>query len=208
MRRKPAVSAFGVLGIAVLVLGGCASLLGGESAPTHYYVLRSVAPSEAGPSAPATVAVAVAPVTMPDYLSHRSVVTRTSENEVALAGFDQWAAPLRDQIGGTLAENLSILIPSDRVIQLPANRAIPVTCEVSVEIITFERQANGDVELTARWSLFGDAGRTLLTMQRSRYRAPKIPENYDAIAAAMSTLLADLSRDIARAIRTVSSAPS
>jgi uncharacterized lipoprotein YmbA len=75
---------------------------------------------------------------------------------------------------------------------------------VAVEIINFERDATGDVVLLARWTIIGDSGRRLLAMRRSGLRAEDVPMDYNAIAAPMSQLLGELSRDIAAEINAAS----
>jgi uncharacterized lipoprotein YmbA len=182
-------------------LSGCAALFDGESAPINYYVLsaapadRATAPLGGGPI------FAVAPVRVPQYLSQKWIVTKTGENEIDLAENDQWGSPLSDDIASVLSENLSTMIPSDRVVQLPVSAAVPVDYEVRVEIVGFERQPDGGVVLAARWTVFGDGGRRLVAMTRSGFRAEDVPNDYPSITKAMSSLLAELSREIASALQ-------
>jgi uncharacterized lipoprotein YmbA len=114
---------------------------------------------------------------------------------------DQWSSPLSDDIASVLSENLLAMIPSDRAVQLPVSAAVPVDYEVRVEIAGFERQPDGSVVLVARWTVFGDGGRRLVTMTRSGLRADDVPNDYPAITKAMSALLAELSREIASTLQ-------
>jgi uncharacterized protein len=191
--------------VAVLVvvaggLSGCAALFDTDSAPIDYYVL-SAAPTSAAPVAASGPIFGIAPVRVPQYLSQKAIVTRTGENALALAANDQWAAPLSDTIAAVVSENLTTMIPSARVVELPVSSAVPIDYEIHVEVVTFERQPNAAVDLVARWSVFTEGGRQLLTMTRSAYRVPNVADDYADITAAMSTLLAELSRDIAATLR-------
>jgi uncharacterized protein len=182
-------------------LSGCAALFDRQSAPVNYYVLNA-APANYTTSSPGAGPIfAVAPVRVPQYLSQKWIVTKTGETEINLAENDQWGAPLADDIGSVLSENLTAMIPSDRVVQLPVSASVPVDYEVRVEIVSFERQPEGSVDLVARWTVFGDGGRRLVTMSRSAFRIAEVPNDYPSVTRAMSSLLAELSREIATAVQ-------
>jgi uncharacterized lipoprotein YmbA len=207
-------------GLSLLVLGGCTDLLGlkGGSAPVHYYVLSSV-PSPSGRTggvASDEIVVGVAPVTVAEYLESRMIVTRTTANTVELAELHNWAAPLSEHATAVLADNLSTQIPTDAVLKLPLSRSIPIDVEVRVRLETFEQVDDGNVRLVARWVLFDERTGRATEVRTSRYQAPvvagrgpaaredradSLAEEYEAIVAAMSRVLADLSREIADAIR-------
>lgn len=215
--------ASGALGCILLVLGGCADILGlkGGSAPVHYYVLSSASTPQAGQqdaAAKYSIGVGIPPIQVPEYLDGRMIVTRTTPNTVDLAELHNWAAPLSEHVTAVLADNLSTLIPTDAVLRLPFDRAIPIDYEVRVRLETFERDDDGDVKLLARWAVFDERTGEAAAVKTSRYQAPvavtdrgpaqaeersvRLTEEYEAIVAAMSRVLADLSREIAAEIRT------
>ena len=196
--------AFGALALFSGLLSGCSGLVRSRrlsnsirSAP-HLAGRPSPPQREPPPRGPV---FAIAPVRVPQYLSQRSIVTRSGPTQLDLAENDVWAAPLSDTIGSVLSENISTMIPSDRVVELPVSAAVPVDYEVRVEIVGFERQPDGAVELTARWTVFGEGGQRLIAMERSSFRATDVAADYPSITMAMSALLAELSRDIAAALR-------
>ena len=105
------------LGLFLLALAGCAS-----TPPTQFYVLPSLAGSDTAPLSAADsrdLTIGVGPVTLPPYLDRPQIVTNTSRAKLTLAEFDQWAAPLHDIFSRALAENLALLIPTDRVLLHP-----------------------------------------------------------------------------------------
>jgi uncharacterized lipoprotein YmbA len=184
--------------LGVVLLAACANPFTAPREPTNFFVLTPLPAAQAPVPAGDGPLVGVAPVRLPEYLNHNVIVTRQSNNELALGKFNEWAAPLSANVTSVLTENLSVLVPTDRITTIPAN--VAVDREVSVEIINFERDAAGDVVLLARWTVIGDSGRRLLAMRRSGFRAEDVPMNYNTIAAAMSGLLGELSRDIAAEI--------
>lgn len=187
------------LAIAVALAAACSNPFNAEREPTNFFVLTALPQAQTmAPETRSGPMIGVVPVRLPDYLNHNVIVTRESDNELALAKFNEWAAPLSANVTSVLTENLSMLIPTDRITTIPSNVAIDR--EIAVEIINFERDAKGDVVLLARWTILGDSGRRLLAMRRSGFRAEDVPIEYPAIAAAMSQLLGELSRDIAAEI--------
>lgn len=205
-------------GFALLFVAGCAGLLGGESTPIRYYVLSEVPRTEQtrAPAGPASeVVIAVVDVTMADYLDTQRVVTRTTANTVDLAQFDQWAAPFGRHVTRTMKNNISVLIPSERVLLSPLSIPVTVNYEVRVDIQMFEQDPGGDVVLQARWALLDLRRRSAVAVRNVDIRKSAAidppsegateteieTQRYSAIAAAMSSALADMSADIATAIR-------
>jgi uncharacterized lipoprotein YmbA len=187
------------LAVTVALAAACSNPFNAEREPTNFFVLTALPQAQTmAPETRSGPMIGVVPVRLPDYLNHNVIVTRESDNELALAKFNEWAAPLPANVTSVLTENLSMLIPTDRITTIPSNVAIDR--EIAVEIINFERDAKGDVVLLARWTILGDSGRRLLAMRRSGFRAEDVPMEYAAIAAAMSQLLGELSRDIAAEI--------
>jgi uncharacterized lipoprotein YmbA len=119
-----------------------------------------------------------------------------------LGEFDQWAASLQDGVVRVLAENLSLLIPTDRVVLHPWPRQTAVDYQVTVEVTQFDKTMGGEVVLAARWSLAAADGPELL-MRKARYSAPAGGQDYEATVTAMSRTLEALSRDIAAALLTI-----
>jgi uncharacterized protein len=97
----------------LLGLGACAST------PSRFYMLNTLAPSEGISSASQAEqgpVVGVGPITFPKYLERPQIVSRASRHQLALGEFDRWAEPLQDNFSRVLAENLSLLIPTDHIL--------------------------------------------------------------------------------------------
>ncbi|HEX6978078.1 MAG TPA: PqiC family protein [Alphaproteobacteria bacterium] len=181
------------------VLAGCAE----PGAPIRHYVIDTTeqrgtvrqASAQDGPI------IAVAPVALPEYLNQNGILTRNSRNEIVRSESHVWAGPLSEEIGRAVAENLSALLPTDRVTLGAVRRILPVDYTVDIEIVQFERtEATNAVDLVARWVVFRGDERTVLAMRRSQLHTPVAGTEYQDTAAAMSDALGALSEEIASAI--------
>jgi len=188
-----------LLSVVLLVLSGCA-----KTPPTRFYVLPALTGAETAALSSVVkpdLTIGVGPVTLPPYLDRPQIVTRASQTKLELGEFDQWAAPLQDTFARVLAENLSLLLGTDRVLLQPWPRTAEVDYQVTVEVLRFDGGVGGEVVLAVRWSLIGADGKEQL-MRKSHYQAPTNTRDYEATITAMSRILADLSRDIAATLQT------
>jgi uncharacterized lipoprotein YmbA len=195
MRPRTARSLAG----AFLLLAGCTE----ATEPTRHYIIdaaeqRGVVRQVSAQEGPI---VAIAPVNMPEYLNQNGIVTRNSRNEVTRSELNQWAGPLSEEIARALAENLTVMLPTDRVTLNASRRSVPVDYTIDVEIVQFERDAASNaVNLIARWTVFRGDERNVVSMRRSRYSKPVAGPDYSDTVAAMSDAVAALSDEIATAI--------
>ncbi len=186
------------IAVSVILLVGSS---GCGSPATTFYTLNplSTDTSQKEPAGSHGPGVGVGPVFLPERLDRPQIVTRVGENTLHLAEFDQWAAPLRDSFPRVLAENLSILIPTDRVSLFPWTQEAPIDYEVRVEVSRFDGSLGGDCSLMARWSIFRRADKQMTT-GTSNHTEPA-GNTYTTLVAAENRLLAALSRDIATALK-------
>jgi hypothetical protein len=185
----------------LIAAGAC-----GRTQTTRFYTLSSLIDSEkvaraAGPGR--GVAVGIGPIEFPEYLDRPQIVTRLGPNEVRFAEFHRWAGGLAENLSGTLAENLSVLLGSERIALYPWKSTTPIDCRVEVRIARFEGEPGGRVLLQGRWSLFSPDRKTLLAARASSLDEPVEGEDYEALVAAQSRALVSLSREIARAIESL-----
>jgi len=183
----------------VFVLSSLALLAScGSTKPSRFYVLSRV-PGEAdlmqlegGPK------VRLGPVELPRYLSRPEIVTREGQNRITLADYDRWAADLQELFSGTLAINLAIMLPSEHVVRFPWEEIVGVDHHLTVAVGQFDVE-DGKAILAARWGI-ADALRAPTAMHLSYHVEPVVGDDYEAIVAALSKTLADLSREIADAV--------
>jgi uncharacterized lipoprotein YmbA len=150
------------------------------------------------------ITLAVGPISMPGHLNRKEILTHDQRYRVDTAEFDRWAEPLEDNIGAVLAENLSVLIPTDRVAVYPWNDAVAIDYTVRVRIHQFASQPGGEVLLLASWSVY-NGGTTLITHKKGRYIESRGDAELVSIVAAMSRAMEQMSRDIADSVTSAAS---
>jgi uncharacterized lipoprotein YmbA len=171
-----------------------------QTPPTQFYTLSSMQLPASDVGGPNTV-VGVGPVTLPEYLDRPQIVTRESGNRVMLADFSVWVEPVNGMFMRVLVENLSLLLATDNVIALPQRRPMRLDYQVEVDVTRFDADLSGRALLDARWRVFGRDGERLIGEGRSTIVVPAAePGTYEAIVAALSKALGQMSAAIASAI--------
>lgn len=193
------------LSAALLVFGGC--LGKGTTQPTKFYVLNSLYSSPASTPAVANlpgIAIGVGPLRLPLHLDRPQIVTRSAQNQIQLAVFEQWGEPLQDNFTRVLAENLSILLATDNISIFPGLKPAQVDYQVTVDVTHFSGSTGGNVSLRARWRIYGENGKTEILGKFSNLSETATGRDIAAIVSAQSLTVVNLSREIAEAIKALS----
>src|SRR5262245_17786932 len=198
--RRPCCALL-ILAVCGVVLSGCF----GQQQPTRLYVLTPLPRAErAGPDAGSRgMAIGVGPVELPQYTNRQQIVTGNQSYQLHPSTFDEWAEPLRDNFLRVLADNLSILLATDRVMLFPWKGPMAIEYQVVVDVTHFLGEVGGETSLVALWSIVGKNGQEVLLSQKSTLRESTGSQGYAALAEAMSHSLGTLSREIAAAITTL-----
>jgi uncharacterized protein len=184
----------------LLAAGGCSLLRGPNVQPTHFYVLTALSqPDETAPARRQLV-IGLGPVKLPDYLNRPEMVSRVAENQLRFDQYNRWGQPLKDNFIHVLASNLDTLLHLDHVVSFPWYSNTPMDYTVVVSVLRFETQPDGQVLLTARWGIGDTKGHSLANRDSQFTRPGGTPEE---TAGALSQLVADLSGEIAAALRGV-----
>lgn len=190
----------GVVLSLLVLLSGC--LPGAKTDPSRFYLLRSTAMGEPVLGG-RKVSVGVGPVALPQYLDRPQIVTQTAGNQLNVSEFNRWAEPLTDNFSRVMANNLGLLLGTDQVFAFPWGGSVAIDYQVKVEVTRFVGQLGGESSLVVRWSVLGDRGRKVLLSRRSQLSAGASGAGYDSLVMAMNQTLTDLSREVARAIRSL-----
>ena len=188
----------------LLMMQGCTLMGAGTQQPTKSYVLNSLYSEdiETQPVANlSSVGILVGPIRMALYLDRVDIVIRDSQNKIRLADFSQWAGPLQENFSRVLAENLSLLLDTDRVGIFPGTRAMSFDFNVTVNVTRFDGIPGERADLRARWGILDKKRKSMLFESHSVLTQPTIDDSMEALIAAESQTLADLSREIAKAIK-------
>lgn len=197
-----------LLAVALFGLGGCFS----STPATRLYLLTPMtdATADANNKVPATAAPVVKPVSLvirevrvPQYLDRPQIVTRGSGQRLLISEYDQWGGNLREDLTRILSENLGRVLGSDRVVAAPYSMAWQPDYRIDVEVLRFERDAEGQVRLSARWRLMAGRDAVLLASPEAAFSVAPADSSYSSLVAAMSSAYADLARAIADSIRKV-----
>ncbi len=189
----------GIFAALSLGLGACAN-----DPPTNFYVLQALPETlteEQQSEARQGVALGIGPVTLPQYLDRSQIVTRRSRNALTLQDFDQWAQPLTENFAKVLGQNLSLLIPTERIAYFPWRRATRVDYQIIVDVNQFEGIAANQALLVARWSVLGRDGERELLARQSRHVETAAGSGTEATVLALNKALDSLSEEIAEAVR-------
>ncbi|HZP44427.1 MAG TPA: PqiC family protein [Candidatus Binataceae bacterium] len=178
--------------LAVLTLSAC-----GSSATPNYYTLNATA-APGSPPLPAAI-VLVAPVTVPAAVDQPQMVTEAGGNRVQIEEFNRWAEPLNDNIAQVVAENLSVLLGTPSVATAPLPNLTPGYL-VSIQVQQFESMPGQAAALEAFWTV-SDVAARITRSGRTRVSEPVQDDSLAALAAAHSRALAQLSQEIATALR-------
>jgi len=186
-----------------LLCGGCAPFGSGTTRATSFYVLSSMQSSEPGVQPIARiddVYLGVGPVEIPDYLNRKEIVLRSMTNEVVLSEFAQWAGPLRQDFTRVVAENLALLLETDKVVGFPWRAPVPIRYQIMIDLSRFDGQPGENALLRARWIVLAEDGQSILHLQHSVIREPCESDDMNSLVAAKSRTIGTLSREIAAAI--------
>lgn len=190
--------------IHVVILAGLCLLLAGCSAspPAKFYILTPVGDGTGAATGVSGPALGIGPVRFPAYLERPEIVRRLGDNQLHFAGSQRWAEPLKTAFSRTLAENLAIMLPTDRVSLYPWARSAGIEYQISIDVLRFDADASGTVVLEAGWEVSRASDETVMSHHKTAYtEAADGRLAYPAIVAAQSRAIERLSRDIAAAIR-------
>ena len=205
MKRFFAQAVAVTLGIAMLSQVGCAV---GRSKSSSFYVLSPVSGSELKmqntPSGNSDITIGISPVFLPKYLKKAQIVTRKGGNELHLAEYDRWAGKIEEDIGRVIAENLTHMLSTDKVLSYPAIDAVNTDYRIEMAISRFEGRLGESVELMAQWAIFDKKGNNITGIRSTRLEEQVQGAGYADMVAAQSRALASLSRELADAIMQMS----
>ena len=185
---------------ACCVLLAACSLLAPRPDPSRFFVLDAMPAASAtagvGARRSNTLLVGVGPLTFPSYLRRTELVTRLGPNRVTFSDTARWAEPVETSFSRVLSRNLSLMLGTDRIVGYPWLLSARPDYAVAIDVLHFERTANGDGDLAAHLTFSDREGRVVdardvHVLERAQ------GSGMDGSVAALSTALVRLSREIA-----------
>jgi uncharacterized lipoprotein YmbA len=177
---------------------GCA-----RTPQARFYILQPQ-PSAIDQSQPSVsindMIIGVGPVELPEYLDRPQMVTRISSSELHLSEFNRWVESLEKNFSNVLAENLSVLLSTDKVLVYPWIGSIEVKRQVRVNVLQFDSLPGEKVLLKVLWGLRDEDGKYLSSIKKSSFSTPA-GKGYPEMVEAMNRVLGDFSREVAKEIK-------
>ena len=188
---------------AALLATGCF----GSSAP-RFFALSS-ASSAAPLGTYPELGLAVGPVDVPRYLDRPEIVSRDGENRLTVADDHRWAGSLRSDIQRVVADELGRLLGTARVALYPDQPRFPANYRVLLDVREFEAVSDTNVRLRVRWTIAAVPDGHALAVEESVVDRSLAGSGYDAIVAAESAGLVELTQQIAaRVVQLSAGSPS
>jgi len=187
--------------LAVLALSLATACVGRGIVPREYVlsaVPRADLPAAGGSS---ELALSVGPIELPVYLRRVEVVRRAQSNELRTSATEVWGEDLTAGFTRVLVQDLSQLVPTDRISIFPAQEELRADYRIVVTVERFEAGADGVVRLDARWRIARGDAREPIVVRRSSVAETVAASDTPSLVDAMSRAVAALAREIADAIR-------
>ena len=188
--------------VAAVIATGCATM----SQPVDFFTLSAAAnlqPLGGGAEERPELSIGVGPAQFPEYLDRPQLVQRNTANRLEVDEFRRWGGSLQDDFLRVLGENLSVLLGTSRIAIYPEAEQFALRYRVVLGVQQFERIPDGRVLLSVRWAVLDPRTERALLVRQSRLPQPVTGPGYDGVIAAKNTALAELSREVARAIATL-----
>ena len=188
-----------------LLLAGC----GGSTQRVEFYTLNPLSGMQAQVKTTESdqkLSIGVGPVEIPEMLDRPQIVTRSGPNKLNIDEFNRWAGRLDENFARVLAQNISSLLGTDQVAVYPWQADFKPRYRIPMKIMYFEGQWGKDVLLEAVWSVTSQQRKQTNSVRKSVIKEPLSPEpDYEALVAAHSRAIAQLSREIVKEIQNLQS---
>jgi len=202
LRERVGVRGFNTQVISCILLCTSALLTACASTPTNFYTLeaQSRPPVATTTTSAKKPLIGIGPLTLPALLDRKGIVTRAENNSVQIAEFDQWAAPLQDNVIAVLSKNVATLQANAIVRAYPWSVYGNVDYRVIIDISRFDTQLGKSVNLEASWAIMEEKNHTIVSNGQAKLEQRLNDASYNSAAQALSKLLSDLSQQLSLAL--------
>ena len=181
----------GLMGLAVLT--GCL----GTSPPVQYYTLQPVAQASVARGLSESIAISIGPVVIPPLLDRPQIVLRDAQNNISFSEYHRWAGLLKDDIAAVIAENLSKMLVSERIMPFTGQDVFQPTHRILVNINRFDSRLTQACVLDATWSLRDLKNKKTIVVRKTVITESLSSASFDDLVTAQSKALAGLSEEMA-----------
>lgn len=147
------------------------------------------------------ITIGIGSIEFSDYLMRPEMISFKGSNELNVDQFNRWGEPLEENFERVLIENLSRLIPTDRIYIFPWQEEEPNSFQITISVREFGMHADSMVVLDARWSVSKNIKRDFLMTKKSFYTENAAGVSIERRVTLLSDLIGKFSRDVANEIR-------
>lgn len=180
-----------VIFAALLSLFSCSN-----STPANFYSLSAIPKPTILPTKK-SMAIKLGPITLPDSLNQSRLVTKKNSHVLNISEFERWAGDFQDNIQNVIAENLSVLIPTDQIIYSQELEFSNLDYQVTVNIREMTGELGGKINLVANWTIIPQKIKRKVIFNKLSLSQKMQGNSYEQYVEVLSDLLAELSRTIA-----------
>ena len=196
MRAYPAAT-LALLGFAVLTTG----CLSPKDDLSQFYVLA--APVDTARATAGDVILGLGPITLPQYLRRPQMVTRVGDNQVTISEDYRWAEDLKAGVARIMSQDLGLTTGATQILIYPWLVTRGVHYSVEVDVLRFEADSAGMVELWAAWRIREMATHSVLEADEFRIAQQAAGAARSDIVTAQGEAVVMLSRTVAAALRNI-----
>ena len=185
-----------------IMLSFSALLTACASTPTNFYTLESQSrpPAVTTKTGATKPLIGIGPLSLPALLDRRGIVTRSENNSVQIAEFDQWAAPLQNNVIAVLSKNVATLQPNAIVRAYPSSVYGNVDYRVIIDISRFDTRLGKSANLEASWAIMEEKNHTIVSNGQTKLEQRLSETSYNSAAQALSKLLSEFSQQLSMAL--------
>lgn len=184
--------------ISIFFFAGCKATI----PPVAFYTLSAM--QNTGGSSHSDLAIVVGPVSIPQILNRPQIVTQTGANKIVISEYHLWAGNLQEDVERVVAENLGVLLATDRVTIYSKEDVFDPTYRIVLNVNRFTGNLDQDVQLIVAWTVKEAKGNNVLIFNKSTIRERITSADFQGLVAAQSRALSVLSQEIAESIKRLS----
>ena len=208
-----------VAGAIAISLVGCNAMARAILAPqkdvSKFYLLTPTADAPApAPAAASTqnssddFTLGLGPIKLPPYLDRPEIVIRAAPNRIELSKEDRWGESVQNGFTSSMQRDLAAQTGATRIVIFPWYNTVHIDMQVQIEVYRFETDAQGNANLSARWTILDSSGKNTLYTVETSLTKPSKPGDQTEAAAALSQDIGDLGGQIANMIHQLRSQQS
>ncbi len=186
----------------ILMLSGCFY----NTPLIHSYYLSSQHSDDVNLKQSIEKSILLIPVRLPTHLNQSGIVTRSIPGKHNISSSHIWSGTLQDQVTQAVAANLSSLLQTDTISIYPGPHYLEPDYSIEIFISEFSPDPKSFV-LNANWNINNRKTKKFIKNGSTTFSVPVETTDYAHYVEKGSTLLLQLSQDIATAIREINISP-